>query len=80
MFRNIIIGGVSAVALSAIALTPALANYAGCTENPEGAGCPGAAAAPSSGTQSLNRQAAPKPERHSHLHRAPAPASAEKKG
>jgi hypothetical protein len=48
MFRNIIIGGAAAIALSAAAFTPALANYAACTENPEGVGCPGAIAAPSS--------------------------------
>jgi hypothetical protein len=75
MFRKIIIGVTATIALSAVALTPALANYAGCTENPEGVGCPGAIAAPSGGTQNLNRHATPKRmEQHSHLRQAPAPA------
>jgi hypothetical protein len=44
MFRKTIIAGTAAIALSAAAFTPALANYAACTENPGGNGCPGAIA------------------------------------
>lgn len=43
MLKTTILGFGTAAALSlAAAVTPAFANYGGCTENPEGKGCPGA--------------------------------------
>ena len=42
MLKTTILGLGAAVALSLVAaVTPALANYAGCTENPSAKGCPG---------------------------------------
>lgn len=42
MLKTTILGLGAAAALSLVAaVTPALANYAGCTENPSAKGCPG---------------------------------------
>ena len=65
--------GVAAVelTLAAAALQPASANYAPCTENPAGAGCPGALTPirPEGLVKPVPRHAM-----HAHNYRAPRPA------
>jgi hypothetical protein len=74
MFKKTAIGFAAvALTLAAAAFQPASANYAGCTKNPEGAGCPGALAPIS---PSGSAKAAPsKHAVHAHNTRAPRPAT-----
>jgi hypothetical protein len=73
MLRNTAIGlaAVASLSLGAAALSPASANYASCTENPEGNGCPGSLAPIS--PQSSSERAPAKHVQHAHNYRAPRP-------
>ena len=68
MLKTTLLGLAAAAALSLAALTPALANYGTCTENPEAKGCPGYVG-PESNSQAP--QPAPRHLAHSHQHTAP---------
>ena len=57
MLKTTILGFGTAAALSlAAAVTPAFANYGGCTENPEGKGCPGALTPPPAAASTSSSQ------------------------
>jgi hypothetical protein len=73
MLRNTAIGlaAVASLSLGAAALSPAFANYASCTEDPEGKGCPGSLAPIS--PQSSAKQAPAKHAVHAHNYRGSRP-------
>lgn len=72
MLKTTVIGvaTVASLSLGAAALTPALANYGGCTENPNGKGCPGYIAPESKGAAP---QPAPRHLAHVRSHQRYAP-------
>jgi hypothetical protein len=57
--------------LAAAAFSPAFANYASCTENPEGNGCPGSLSPAPTGSQGSKLHVAPKGAVHAHNHQKP---------
>ncbi len=73
MLRNTAIGlaAVASLSLGAAALSPAFANYAPCTEDPESKGCPGSLAPIS--PQGSSERAPAKHVVHAHNYRAPRP-------
>lgn len=72
MLKTTILGFGAAAALSlAAAVTPAFANYGGCTENPEGKGCPGALTPPPAAASTSSSQHM----KHAHYYRAPYPSA-----
>jgi hypothetical protein len=74
MFKKTAIGFTAvALTLAAAAFQPASANYGACTENPEGAGCPGALTPIN--PQSSAKLAPSKHAMHAHNYRAPRPAT-----
>ena len=76
MIKTVTLGLVTAASLSLAALTPALANYGSCTENPSSKGCPGyIETAPEfqGGVADTTMQAAPRHLAHVHSHQRYAP-------
>jgi hypothetical protein len=74
MLRNTAIGlAAVALTLATAALSPASANYASCTENPEGNGCPGSLAPIS--PQSSSERAPATHVQHAHNYRGSRPAT-----
>jgi hypothetical protein len=74
MLKTTVLGLATAASLSlaAAALSPAFANYGGCTENPEAKGCPGAlTSAPA--PQGSSVQGSPKHMIHAHNYRGSRP-------
>jgi hypothetical protein len=70
MLKNTVLGLAVVGALSlASALTPAFANYGGCTENPEAKGCPGYVGPESKGA--ATQPSKPIVHAHNHHHLLP---------
>ncbi len=69
MLKTTVLGlaTVASLSLGAAALTPALANYAACTEDPEAKGCPGYIT-PAPDLQGSIERAAPKRVMHAQHH------------
>ncbi len=74
MLKTTVLGLATAASLSlaAAAVSPAFANYGGCTENPEGKGCPGALT-PAPAPQGSSVQGSPKHMIHAHNYRGSRP-------